>query len=180
MRLFNVWWHCCDKYTSLHSSIHSNHSIHVSNLILRYLRNRLTCGNYVFNYLLKYVPLCKTHFTPKYSHTVHIPRGQISFFKLFVIIICPHTFHILASYNDWWPLIYSFKRSWSQSIPYKCMQNWRRIHVTHTHQEVQIFLPTFFGTSPIPIPPISLLLVIIAGSLVEVFSVRAHLHVNGM
>jgi hypothetical protein len=60
------------------------------------------------------------------------------------------------------------------------MQNWRRIHVTLTHQEVQIFSPNFFGTLPIPIPPISLLLVIIAGSLVEVFSVRAHLHVNGM
>ena len=33
-----------------------------------------------------------------------------------MIIICPNTFHILAFYNDWWLLIYSFKRSWSQSI----------------------------------------------------------------
>ena len=70
---------------------------------------------YSTKYLSTY-PLCKKQLTAQYNVTVHRPGGQISFSKLFMIIICPLTFHILAFYNDWWSLIYSFKRPWSQSI----------------------------------------------------------------
>ncbi len=70
---------------------------------------------YSTNYLSTY-PLCKKQLTAQHNVTVHRPGGQISFSKLFMIIICPLTFHILAFYNDWWSLIYSFNRPWSQSI----------------------------------------------------------------
>jgi hypothetical protein len=122
-------------------------------------------------YLSTY-PLCKTrHLTPQYNTTVHKhkPRAQISFSQLFIIIIiCPHTFHILAFYNDRQPLIYSFKRSYLQCITIQ-MHAKLVMHSRHLHApRGRNFSSNFFGTLSVHIPLIFLLMVII-GSLVEVF-----------
>ena len=117
---------------------------------------------YSTKYLSTY-PLCKKQLTAQYNVTVHRPGGQISFSKLFMIIICPLTFHILAFYNDWWSLIYSFKRPWSQSITIQ-------MHAKLTTHSPHLCPPRWkiFGTLSIHIPTIFLLLVIV-GSLVDVF-----------
>ena len=122
---------------------------------------------YSTKYLSTY-PLCKKQLTAQYNVTVHRPGGQISFSKLFMIIICPLTFHILAFYNDWWSLIYSFKRPWSQSITIQ-MHAKLTTHSPHLcPPRGQKFSSKIFGTLSIHIPTIFLLLVIV-GSLVDVF-----------
>ena len=110
---------------------------------------------YSTKYLSTY-PLCKKQLTAQYNVTVHRPGGQISFSKLFMIIICPLTFHILAFYNDWWSLIYSFKRPWSQSItiqmhakltthsPHLCPPRGQKFFIKNFWDIIHIHIPTIF------------------------------------
>ena len=121
-----------------------------------------------------YPPLCKRHFTPHYNATVDIPRGQTSFSRLLMIIISPHTFPILAFYNDWWPMIYSFKRSCHSALAKLAMHSQH----SRTQRGPNFSTKLFWDIIHAHISNVHAF----GGNRFtgERFSVRAHLHTNSM